>query len=149
LFVGKFQNSIDAKGRCIIPAKFRRDLGDSCVIFKAFDYSINLFPTESWEVFVEEHVESRPDEDIEAEEFKFLVYSNASECEIDAQGRINIPKEFQEHAGITKELITMGHRSRVQIWSKEKYDERIANLGDKGRELYSKMGRYIDKPGTK
>jgi DNA-binding transcriptional regulator/RsmH inhibitor MraZ len=54
-----------------------------------------------------------------------------------------------KHAGITKELITMGHSSRVQIWAKEKYDAKIAKLEDKGRELYSKMGRYINKPGTK
>ena len=63
MFVGNYTNSIDAKGRCMVPVKFRHELGDRCMLVKGFDDCLYLFSIEGWEKYTEEHIENRPDED--------------------------------------------------------------------------------------
>jgi MraZ protein len=146
VFAGKFTNAIDAKGRCIVPAKFRHDLGSSCMLVKDFGDSLFLYPREYWERYATEHIESRPDEDPDAMDMKFLFYQNTCECEIDKQGRINMPKDFIEHAGITREMVNIGSMNRIQIWSKERFEEKTAEIAPRGRELFNNMHKYVPKP---
>jgi MraZ protein len=75
-----------------------------------------------------------------------LFYQNTCECEIDKQGRINIPKDFTEHAGVVREMVNIGFKNRIQIWSKEKFDEKTAELAPRGRELFNNMNKYVPKP---
>ncbi|MDR1069073.1 MAG: hypothetical protein LBL36_07520, partial [Clostridiales Family XIII bacterium] len=132
--------------RCIVPAKFRHDLGSSCMLVKGFDDSLFLYPTEYWEQYADEHIENRPDEDQDAMDVKFLFYQNTCECEIDKQGRINLPKDFVDHAGIGREMINIGFKNRIQIWSKERFEQKTAELAPRSRELFSNMNKYVPKP---
>jgi MraZ protein len=113
---------------------------------KGFDECLYLYPTEYWDRYTDEHIESRPDEDADAMDMKFLFYSSTCECDIDKQGRIHIPDDFIDHAGVTKEMVNIGYKNRVQIWSKENFDVKMGTIGSKGKEIFGKMGKYVPKP---
>lgn len=125
MFVGKYYNSIDSKSRIIVPAKFRDELEGSCIIAKALDRCLTIYPREQWEKFVEEKLEILPTGNPQARKLKRHFYSSAAECDVDKQGRLTIPQELKEYAGITKELITVGSDKTIEIWSRENWEEEL------------------------
>ena len=126
MLVGKYQNSIDAKSRMIVPAKFRDELGTKCVVSKALDHCLEIHPMDEWETFVNEKLKVLSSFDPKARQLARYFSSSAETCEIDKQGRITIPQELREYAGIEKELVTVGAFEKIEVWSKdawEKYEQ--------------------------
>ncbi len=120
MFMGEYQNSIDAKGRLIVPAKFREELGYRFVMTRGLDHCLFLYSLDEWAKF-EERLKTLPVADKDARAFIRNFYAGAAECEIDKQGRIVIPQNLREHAKIGKELVTIGAMNRVEIWSKNEW----------------------------
>lgn len=120
MLVGKYQNSIDAKGRMIVPAKFRDDLGSKCIVSKAIDKCLEIHPMDEWERFMEE-LSRLPSADPKARQLARHFYASAVECEIDKQGRITLPQELRDYAGIEKELATVGAYEKIEVWSKDEW----------------------------
>ena len=100
MFVGKYYNSIDSKSRVIVPAKFRLELGGRCIVAKALDKCLTVYPFEQWEKFVNEKLELLPDSNPQARRLKRHFLSSAAECDVDKQGRMKIPQDLAEYAGI-------------------------------------------------
>ena len=120
MFVGKYNNSIDSKSRVIVPAKFRDELEGRCIIAKSLDRCLTIYPLAQWEKFVEEKLEILP-----ARKLKRHFYSSAAECDVDKQGRLTIPQELKEYAGIEKELITVGSDKTIEVWSREHWEDEL------------------------
>ena len=125
MFVGKYYNSIDSKSRIIVPAKFRDDLEGRCIIAKSLDRCLTIYPRKQWEKFVEEKLEILPTGNPQARKLKRHFYSSAAECDVDKQGRLTIPQDLKEYAGIEKELITVGSDKTIEIWSREYWEEEL------------------------
>ena len=125
MFIGEYQHSIDAKGRVIIPAKFRDELGDKFILTRGLDNCLFIFPQEEWQKF-EEKLLNLPVASKDARAFVRYFFSSAVECEIDKQGRLTVPQNLKDHAKIEKEIVTIGVMSRVEIWSKHEWE----NYGD-------------------
>ncbi len=125
MFVGKYNNSIDSKSRIIVPAKFREELGGKCVIVKALDRCLTIYPAEQWEKFVKEKLAVLPEGNLQARKIKRRFFSSAAECDVDKQGRLTIPQELKEYAGIEKELITIGSDMTIEVWSKEYWEDEL------------------------
>ena len=121
LLMGVFQNSIDAKNRVIIPAKFRDDRGPRCVLTRGLDNCLVIYPMHSWEE-QQKKLAELPRSDEKARAFLRYIYMNAVDCDIDKQGRTVIPQFLREFAGVNKELVTIGMLDRIEIWAKEVYD---------------------------
>ncbi len=124
MFRGEFNHSIDAKGRVIIPAKFREELGERFVITKENGGCLAVHPMDKWEV-LEKKLESLPRRDFDVQRY-FL--GSASEEGIDKQGRTLVPIALREFAGIEKEVVIVGILDRVEIWDKAKWIENNANI---------------------
>ena len=122
MFMGEYNHTIDAKGRLIIPSKFREALGSEFVLTKGLDGCLFVFPMKEWEAF-EEKLRSLPLIDKNARKFSRFFLAGASTCELDKQGRILLPANLREYAGIDKEVVSVGVYSRVEIWSKDRYLE--------------------------
>ncbi len=122
MFMGEFQHSVDAKGRLIIPAKLRDGLGDRFIATKGLENCLFVFPTAEWEAFGEK-LRSLPLASGAARAFTRLFFSGATECELDTQGRILLPANLREYAGIEKDVVIVGVSTRVEIWAKEKWEE--------------------------
>lgn len=121
MFSGTYHNSIDSKGRVILPAKFREELGQGFVLTKGLDHCLFVFPAAEWERF-RDKLKAVPLTSREGRAFTRYFFSSAVECEMDKQGRLNIPPVLREHARIEKELVTIGVDSRVEIWSRAEWD---------------------------
>ncbi|MBE6032191.1 MAG: division/cell wall cluster transcriptional repressor MraZ [Firmicutes bacterium] len=122
MFIGEYQNSIDAKGRVIIPSKFRDGLGYHFILTKGFDNCLIIYTMDEWERF-REKLSALPKANKEARSLVRYVTSGAVECELDKQGRLTIPQNLRDYARINKDLVTIGTMDNVEIWSKEVYDE--------------------------
>lgn len=137
MFIGEYSHSLDNKNRMIIPAKLREELGGKFIITKGLDGCLYAYPIEEWKV-LEEKLKSLPLTNKDARAFVRFFFSGASEIEIDKQGRGLIPQNLLEYAGISKEIISIGVLTKVEIWSKEKWEDYNDNNIDYN-ELAEKM----------
>ncbi|MBS5334685.1 MAG: division/cell wall cluster transcriptional repressor MraZ [Anaerovoracaceae bacterium] len=121
MFMGTVYNSIDEKNRMIVPAKLRAGLGNRCILTKGLDKCLYIYTEDDWEGQMEK-IAKLPESDPKVRAFIRHFCANAAECEFDKQGRIVIPAELREYAGIEKELVTMGAMSKIEIWSKNVWE---------------------------
>ena len=122
MFMSQYNHTIDAKGRVIIPAKFREKLGDSFVITKGLDGCLYGYAKEEWNAF-EEKLGTLPITNKNSRQFTRFFLAGAAECELDKQGRILIPSVLREFAALDKDVVLVGVASKIEIWSKERWDE--------------------------
>ena len=125
MFMGEYNHTIDAKGRLIIPSKFREALGSEFVLTKGLDGCLFVFPMKEWEAF-EEKLRSLPLIDKNARKFSRFFLAGASTCELDKQGRILVPGTLREFAQMDKEIVLTGMLDRIEVWSKEQWLENNA-----------------------
>ena len=121
MFMGEYNHTIDAKGRLIIPAKFREVLGDEFVVTKGMDGCLFVFDNSEWQVFAEK-LRSLPMIDKEVRQFTRFFLAGAASVEVDKQGRILLPSVLRAFAGITKDTVLIGVGSRIEIWSKDRWE---------------------------
>ena len=121
LFIGEYRHGLDAKGRVIVPVKFRDGLGDKFVLTKGLDGCLFAYSKEEWANF-ENKIRTLPLTSKDARAFVRFFFSGAVECEIDKQGRTLIPPVLREYAELDKDLVIIGVSSRVEIWSQAKWD---------------------------
>lgn len=121
MFMGTTYNSIDEKNRMIVPSKLRTELGRDCVLTKGLDKCLYIYTTSAWANQMKK-IEELPESDPKVRAFIRHFCANAVECEFDRQGRIVIPQELKTYAAIEKELITMGAMSKIEVWSKNVWD---------------------------
>lgn len=119
--MGEFQHNIDDKGRVIIPAKFRDELGDLFIITRGLDKALFVYPLNEWQV-IEQKLKSLPFTKSDARKFTRFFFSGAVESEIDKQGRVIIPNNLRNYALLTKECVVIGVSNRIEIWSKDYWE---------------------------
>lgn len=120
MLIGEFEHSLDAKGRLIMPAKLREDIGERFVVTKGLDGCLFAFSLTEWTNF-EEKLKTLPLSNKNSREFTRFFLSGATECEIDKQGRFLIPNNLRQVANLEKEVIIIGVGTRVEIWNKDKW----------------------------
>jgi len=138
--MGEYSHSLDTKGRLIMPAKLRQDIGDKFILTKGLDGCLFAFSQTEWNNF-EEKLKGLPLSDKNARNFVRFFLSGATECEIDKQGRFLIPTNLRISADLEKDAIIIGVGTRIEIWNKETWEkcdeeisadeiaENMANLG--------------------
>ena len=122
MFMGEYNHTIDAKGRLIIPSKFRDTLGDEFVVTKGLDGCLFVYDNAEWSAF-EEKLKSLPLTNKDARQFVRFFLAGATLAEVDKQGRILVPANLREFAGLEKEVVLVGVASRVEIWSKARWED--------------------------
>ncbi len=121
MFMGEYNHTIDAKGRLIIPSKFREALGDEFVVTKGMDGCLFVFDNSEWQNFAEK-LRELPMMDKEVRQFTRFFLAGAASVEVDKQGRILLPSVLREFADITKDAVLVGVGSRIEIWSKDRWE---------------------------
>lgn len=136
--MGEYNHTLDAKGRLIVPAKFRDKLGEEFVITKGMDGCLFVFGEDEWEQF-ELKLSELPMMNKEARQFTRYFLAGASSVEVDKTGRILIPQVLREFAAITKEAVLVGVGKRVEIWSKERWEGTASyeDVDDLARNMYN------------
>lgn len=138
MFIGEYQHNIDAKGRMIIPSKFREELGISFVVTKGLDNCLFVYSKSEWSN-LEAKLKNLPFTNKDARTFVRFFFSGATECEIDKQGRILIPANLRAYASLEKDVVVIGVSTRVEIWSKDKWEEYNSNDNISPDKIAEKM----------
>lgn len=140
MFMGEYNHTVDEKGRLIIPSKFREELGNDFVVTKGLDGCLFAYDNSEWKIF-EDKLKALPLTNKDARIFARHMLAGASQVDLDKQGRILLPANLRNYAGLEKEVVLVGVASRIEIWSKEKWDafeegidiedlaEKMENLG--------------------
>ena len=121
--MGEYTHSIDAKGRIILPADFRQELGVTFIITKGFDKCLFLYGQQAWEELAAK-LRSLPISKPEARAVNRLFFSGARTLECDKQGRFLIPANLRNHAEIAlkQDVILTGVDNRIEVWSKDNWN---------------------------
>lgn len=122
MFIGEYSHAVDSKKRMIIPAKFREELGENFILTKGLDGCLYAYPLNEWKL-LEEKLKKLPLTSRNARAFVRFFFSGANEMNLDKQGRTSIPQNLIEYAHIKKEIISIGVSTRIEVWSKEKWEE--------------------------
>ena len=122
MFMGEYNHIIDAKGRLIIPSKFRELLGEEFVLTKGLDGCLSIYPMDEWKAF-EEKLKALPLTNKSARAFSRFFVAGATMCGLDKQGRILVPATLREFAGLEKDVVLTGNITRIEVWSKDKWIE--------------------------
>lgn len=122
MFIGEYQHASDSKNRIIIPSKFREELGDAFILTKGLDGCLYAYPMDEWKL-LEGKLKKLPLTNRNARAFVRFFFSGANEITVDKQGRALVPQNLLEYASINKEIVSIGVSTRIEIWSKEKWNE--------------------------
>ena len=139
MLIGEFHHNIDEKGRLIIPAKFREEIGNSFVVTRGLDGCLFVYSLVEWEKIVSK-LKKLPFTKKDARIFTRFFLSAATVCEFDKQGRINIVDSLIEYAEIKKECVIIGVNDRLEIWALDKFnnlmEEKTLELDDIAENLF-------------
>jgi MraZ protein len=141
MFRGRFEHTIDSKGRVSIPAKYRELLleeHDERLIITNFDRCLVAYPYDEWRK-VEEKIGSLSMVKKEAKAFQRFFVSGATECPIDKLGRILIPPTLRSYAQLEKDVVFAGMLKKFEIWSKERFLQEIKSA----EENFEAMGEAL------
>lgn len=136
--MGEYQHSLDEKGRVIIPARFRDALGASFVITRGLDNCLFVYPQSEWSL-LENKMKSLPFTRSDARAFTRFFFSGAVECELDKQGRVNIPNNLRSYGKLDKDCVIIGVSNRVEIWGKEHWEQYFQSSEESFNEIAEKI----------
>ncbi len=116
MFFGEYKHTIDSKGRIFLPAKLRDELGERFWVCKGMGKCLQIFTRQGWE-----HYCARLDalEHAKARYIKLYFFSGANETVLDSQGRIVISSVHRSFAELEKNVVVLGNRDHLEIWSEE------------------------------
>lgn len=140
MFIGECSHALDAKGRLIVPSKFREGLSNRFIITKSLDKCISIYTMEEWNIFSDKLM-ALPSLDSGARRVQRFFIGAACDCEPDNQNRIMIPANLREYAGITKEVVSVGLKNKIEIWSKENWADYNTEVDAIDEELADKLAQ--------
>ena len=121
MLIGEYHHNIDEKGRLIIPAKFREEIGNSFVVTKGLDGCLFVYSLVEWEKIVNK-LKTLPFTKKDVRTFSRFFLASATVCEFDRQGRINLMNSLTLYAGLKKECAIIGVNDRLEIWDLDKFN---------------------------
>ena len=133
MFIGEYHHTMDEKGRLTIPSKFREELKETFIITRGLDHCLFIYSKEEWNQVVSKYKELPNIKD--ARNFMRFFLAGASEVELDKQGRINIAAPLVKYAGLEKECIIIGVNDRLEVWSRNRWEEFIKMNEDSFSDL--------------
>ncbi len=121
MFIGEYNHTIDAKGRLIVPAKYRDNLGEHFFVTKGFDDCLFVYAEDDFKA-LQDKIRALPLSNKESRTISRFFLGSAQESELDKQGRILISAPLREHADLTKDVVLVGVGNHIEIWSKDRYE---------------------------
>ena len=142
MFIGEYYHNLDAKGRIIIPAKFRDELNGTFILTRGLDGCLTIYSTEKWEKIFEE-INKLPETKKATRQYIRMLTANACECPLDNQGRILIPANLSGSVNITKECVVVGANSHVEIWDKATWNAYMDDASENFEDIAESLSDLI------
>jgi MraZ protein len=140
MLIGEYTGKIGEKKRVSLPSKFREELGDEIILTRGYEDALIVVNKKLWKTIASEVMNgSFIDKNIR-DTSRFLV-GGAKEIELDSQGRFVIPQPLYEHADISDEVVFIGLANWIEIWDKEKWEERVKYLKANSDEIAQEISK--------
>ena len=143
MFIGEYQHNLDAKGRIIIPSRFRDELHTTFILARGLDGCLTIYSLKQWEKLFEE-VNKLPTTKKAARQYIRMLTSTATECTLDNQGRIPIPAFLAKPVNITKECEIIGANDHIEIWDKETWDNYYVDASNNFEEVAENLSELLN-----
>ena len=128
MLLGAHEHTIDDKNRLTLPAKFRQAFADGVVITRGLDGCLFAYRRPDWDRLVESQLATLDPLSQEGRRIHRFFFSGAAEADIDKQGRVMVPRELIEHAGLGREIVVAGVNDRLEIWDRSLWAERLEGI---------------------
>lgn len=138
MFTGEYQHTLDEKGRVIVPARLRDELGERFMITRGLDQCLFIYTMEEWQK-IEQKLKALPFTRSDARAFTRLFFSGAAELESDRQGRALIPQNLREYAGIEKDVMIIGVSNRVEVWCEQAWKKYCSEANENFEKVAEKL----------
>ena len=142
MFLGRFEHTLDAKGRLAVPAKFRGELAPGLVVTRGIDRCLSVYPLAAWRTLAG-RVSALSISDPDARQFKRMVFAEALDEALDAQGRFVVGAELRRYAEIDREAIVVGMNTYIEIWNPERWERLTATVEDEGASIAQRLADLI------
>ena len=128
MFLGEYKPNITEGSRIALPKKLRDQIrGEEVILSRGFEKCVFVYDKEDWATEAQKQVEN-PITDARTRDIKRYMYSGAAEVTIDPQGRIVIPGNLKEYAGLGKNLAVVGAGDHVEIWNLDSWTARLEKI---------------------
>ena len=141
MFLGEYQHTLDPKGRVVLPAKFREELEDGCVVTKGQERGLYVYPFNRWEAEVG-GVNALPRFDVRARKIARALFANADQQKPDKQGRMQVPAKLRDYAGLEKNLTVVGVGDYLEIWDTTTWDQMSVEADDYYAGIEEALGEH-------
>ena len=121
MFFGEYQHALDAKGRVILPARFRDRLGDGLVFVPGQDRCVDIYPLDEFERRVES-MRTLPREDERGRAYRRVFNAGAHQDSLDGQGRVTVPPRLREYGALDRDLAVVGQDDHIEIWDRSAWE---------------------------
>lgn len=142
-FLGEYEATLDPKGRFLLPVGFKKQLPEDSstrfVINRGFEKCLSLYPIKSWEPIYAE-ISKLNDFDPKVREFRRFFLNGATIMELDTAGRLLIPQNLKEHAGLEKDIVLVSAVNKLEIWDKTKYQQFFESFSP---ETFSALAQQV------
>ena len=129
MFTGEYRHTVDEKGRIAVPVKFRAQLDPGSMVSGWLDDCLAIHTKAGWEALASK-IAALPITDVESRRFQRFVFSNATEAQMDKQGRVLLPAHLRESVGLTDEAVLVGTQDHAEIWAPDRWDAYRKTLED-------------------
>jgi len=142
-FLGEYEATLDSKGRFLLPAGIKKQLPEGVdpvfVVNRGFEKCLTVYPLQSWKPIYEK-ISALNDFDPKVREFRRYFLNGAIQIEVDNAGRILLPKNLMEHAGLEKDIVLVSAVNKLEIWDKNKYQQFFETFSP---ESFSKLAAEV------
>lgn len=142
-FVGEYESTLDAKGRFLLPAGFKKQLpdgsGENFIINRGFEKCLSLYPMKSWKPIFSE-ISDLNDFDPKVRQFRRYFLNGATQVELDSANRLLLPKNLMEYAGLEKDIVLVSAVNKIEIWDKNKYQQFFETFSP---EAFSNLAKEV------
>jgi MraZ protein len=138
VFLCEFEHSVDEKGRVAVPARFREELAEGIILTRGFERCLQAFPRPTWER-LRERVSGLSLGSEESRQLRRLLFSGAADVEVDRQGRILIPQNLREYAGLGEQVVLAGMDTFFEVWSSERWRTVLDTLDSQGSAIAQQL----------
>lgn len=134
MFLGRFENKLDEKGRLAMPSKFRARLAEGFVVTRGFEPCLTIYPMAEWQKLADA-LNRFPVTDQKSRSLRRVLFAQATDTELDKQGRILIPEYLREAAGLRSEVVVAGMDAYIEIWDRERWQAIEAEHEDRATDI--------------
>jgi MraZ protein len=148
-FIGEYESTVDAKGRFLLPIGFKKQLPESeapvFVLNRGFEKCLTLYPLHSWNPLFEK-ISQLNDFDPKVREFRRYFMNGAVQIEPDTAGRILLPKNLMEYAGLSRDIVLVSAVNKIEIWDTVRYKQFFDSMSP---DTFSQLAQEVmqAKPG--